>query len=290
MRCCAFVYVAAFAVLSAATVVGAQPQALAVPQRIISLSPHATELLFSAGAGDKVVAVSESCDYPDDVKQLPKVSGYRGTNVEAVVALKPDVVVAWPSGNRAADIDALRRFNIPVHVSELSTLASITAEVRRFGEWASNSDAKKAALQRANEADKRVDTLRKRFAAARKLRVFYQLGSGRLFTLTDKHVIGEALAVCGAENVFGALALPAPEVSYEAVLAAQPDAVVLADAKFVDAVVVEWQTRQLFPAATARQRIVAVDGALLHRPTLRTFGAVQAMCESIDQVRQALKH
>ena len=290
MRCCAFVYVAAFAVLSAATVVGAQPQALAIPQRIISLSPHATELLFSAGAGDKVVAVSESCDYPEAVKQLPKVSGYRGTNVEAVVALKPDVVVAWPSGNRTADIDAIKRFYIRVHVSELSTLAGITAEVRRFGEWASNSDAKKAALQRAHEADKRVDTLRKRFAAARKLRVFYQLGSGRLFTLTDKHVIGEALAVCGAENVFGALALPAPEVSYEAVLAAQPDAVVLADAKFVDAVVVEWQTRQLFPAATARQRIVAVDGALLHRPTLRTFGAVQAMCESIDQVRQALKH
>lgn len=259
------------------------------PQRIISLSPHATELLFSAGAGDKVVAVSESCDYPEAAKQLPKVSGYRGTNVEAVVALKPDVVVAWPSGNRAADIDAIQRFNIPVHASELSTLASITAEVRRFSEWASHNDAKKAALQQAVDADKLAETLRHRYASARKVRVFYQLGPGRLFTLTDKHVIGEALAVCGAENVFGALALPAPEVSHEAVLAARPDAVVLSDAKSVDTVAADWQARKLFPASSARRRVVAVNGALLHRPTLRTFAAVQTMCESIDQVRQSLR-
>ena len=270
--------------------VGAQPQGSAAPQRIISLSPHATELLFSAGAGDSVVAVSESCDYPNAVKLLPKVSGYRGTNVEAVVALKPDIVVVWPSGNRAADIDAIRRFNIPVLASELSTLAGITTEVRRFGEWATSSEKKMAALQHADDADKLVDALRKRFASERKVRVFYQLGPGRLFTLTDKHVIGEALAVCGAENVFGALALPAPEVSHEAVLAARPDAVVLSDPKSVDAVAADWQARKLFPASSARQRVVAVDGALLHRPTLRTFGAVKAMCESIDQVRQALKH
>lgn len=289
MRCCALVSVAAFALFGAATTARAQPPDVIAPQRIISLSPHATELLFSAGAGDKVVAVSEACDYPDAVKQLPKVSGYRGTNVEAVVALKPDVVVAWPSGNRAADIDVIKRFNIPVHASELSTLASITAEVRRFSEWASLNDAKKAALQQAVDADKLVETLRHRYASARKVRVFYQLGPGRLFTLTDKHLIGEALAVCGAENVFGALALAAPEVSHEAVLAARPDAVVLSDVRSVDTVAADWQARKLFPASSARQRVVAVNGALLHRPTLRTFGAVQAMCESIDQVRGSLK-
>ena len=288
MRCCAIVGIAAFAFLGAATLVGAQPRGTVAPQRIVSLSPHATELLFSAGAGDKVVAVSQSCDYPDAVKQLPKVSGYRGTNVEAVVALKPDVVVAWPSGNRVADIDAIKRFNIPVHASELSTLASITAEVRRFSEWATTDAAKKAALKQADEADRLVDALRKHYSSRRKVRVFYQLGPGRLFTLTDAHVIGEVLAVCSAENVFGTLALPAPEVSHEAILAARPDAVLLADAKSVNAVLADWQAHKLFPASSARQRVVVVNGALLHRPTLRTFGAVQAMCESIDQVRQLL--
>ena len=289
MRGFALVSVAAFALLGATTVARAQPPSQVTPQRIVSLSPHATELLFSAGAGDKVVAVSESCDYPDAVKRLPKVSGYRGTNVEAVVALKPDVVVAWPSGNRAADIEAIKRFNIALHASELSTLASITAEVRRFSEWASSSETKSAALQQADDADKLIATLRKRYASARKIRVFYQLGLGRLFTLTDKHVIGEALAVCGAENVFGTLSLPAPEVSNEAVLAAKPDAVLLADAKSLDTVRLDWQRHPLFPVSSTQARIVTVNGALLHRPTLRTFGAVQAMCETIDQVRRTLR-
>lgn len=289
MRCCALVSAAAFAFLGAPTDSRAQPQGVVTPQRIISLSPHATELLFSAGVGDKVVAVSESCDYPDAVRSLPKVSGYRGTNVEAVLAAKPDLVVSWPSGNRTADIDAIRRFNIPVHASELSTLASITSEIRRFSEWAASKEAKKAALRRTDEADKFVDTLRKRYASARKLRVFYQLGPGRLFTLTDKHVIGEELAVCAAENVFGTLLLPAPEVSHEAVLAARPDAVVLADADSISTVAADWQAHKLFPPSSERQRIVTVNGALLHRPTLRSFSALQAMCESIDQVRRSLK-
>jgi vitamin B12 transport system substrate-binding protein len=287
VRC--FTNAASLIVLGLSALLGATSAAAVPPQRIVSLSPHATELLFSAGAGDKVVAVSEACDYPEAVKSLPKISGYRGTNVEAVVALKPDLVVAWPSGNRAADIEAIKRFNIPVHASELATLASITAEVRRFSDWAISDTAKGAAVHRADDADKLVDSLRKKYATARKVRLFYQLGSGRLFTLTDKHVIGEALAVCGAENVFGGLALPAPEVSHEAVLAARPDAVVLSDAKSITAVTGDWQARKLYTASQAKQRVIAANGALLHRPTLRTFGAVQAMCESIDQVRRTLR-
>jgi iron complex transport system substrate-binding protein len=259
------------------------------PQRIVSLSPHATELLFAAGAGGSVVGVTESCDKPPTVKRLPKVSGFRGTNVEAVVALKPDLVVVWPGGNRSADVDALRRFGIPVHSSELATLASITSELRLFSEWATNADLRNAALARAYEADRLTQALRGRYAALRKVKVFYQLGAGRLFTLTDKHVVGEALAICGAENIFGKLVLPAPEVSTEAVLGARPDAVLVASKDALIAVRSDWQARQLFSATTAVERIVAVDGAQLHRPTLGTFEAVRSMCEAIDQVRQTLR-
>lgn len=277
----------AAALLAVAAPLAAQAPA-ATPKRIISLSPHATELLYSAGAGDKLLAVSESCDYPEVVKLLPKVSGYRGTNVEAVVALRPDVVLAWPSGNRAADLDAMRRFGISVHDSELATLASITAEQRRFAAWASDEAQQRKALTLADDADRLSAALRAKYSAARKVRVFYQLGQGRLFTLSDKHIIGEALATCGAVNVFGSMALPAPEVSSEAVLAARPDAVLVADPKSVDAVRQQWRAARL-PAAADGARVVAVDGARLHRPTLRTFAAVQAMCEDIDRVRQGLR-
>ncbi len=258
------------------------------PQRIVSLAPHATELLFAAGAGDRVVAVSESCDFPEAARRLPKVSGYRGTNVEAVIALKPDLVVAWPSGNRAADLDALRRLGIRVYDSELDTLAGIAAEVRRFSEWAGSEQSRRHALQQADEATAQLASLQHRYSATRRVRVFYQLAAGRLFTLSDRHVVGEALAVCGADNVFGRMQLPAPEVSREAVLAAKPDAVLVADAASLAAVREQWTAAHLFAAGAASTRVLGVDGERLHRPTLRTFAAVQSLCEAIDRVRQTL--
>lgn len=259
------------------------------PQRIVSLSPHATELLFSVGAGDQVVAVSESCDYPEAVRRLPKVSGYRGTNVEAVIALKPDLVVAWPGGNRAADLAALRRLGVRVYESELDTLTGILAEVRRFSEWATDDESRRHAMRQAGDATAQILSLQRRYGTSRRVRVFYQLGAGRLFTLSDRHAVGEALAVCGAENVFGRLQLPAPEVSSEAVLAAKPEAVLVADPASLVAVREQWTSARLFDTRSADVRVLAVDGARLHRPTLRTFAAVQALCESIDRVRHTLR-
>lgn len=273
----------------AAHMLAAQTAVISQPQRIVSLSPHATELLYSAGLGDRVVGVSEACDFPDAAKQKPKVGGYRGTNVEALLALKPDLVVSWPSGNRAADIDAITRFGVAVHASELSTLRGITDELRRFGDWSSDARVKSRAQQQADAADTLIEGLRKQYLNARRLRVFYQLGEGRLFTLTDKHVVSEALGVCGAENVFGKLALHAPEVSREAVLNASPDAVLVADEKALSPVRASWQASRLFATADTRVRIAAVDGARLHRPTLRTFAAIKSMCDAIDHIRQTLR-
>ena len=259
------------------------------PQRIVSLSPHVTELLYSAGLGDRVVGVSESCDFPEEAKLKPRISGYRGTNVEAVLALKPDLVVSWPGGNRAADVETIARLGITVHASELSTLASITGELRRFSRWSSASATRNNALQQAQAADALMESLRKQYVSARKVSVFYQLGEGRLFTLTDKHVISEALSMCGAENVFGKLALSAPEVSREAVLNARPDAVLVADPSSLLSVRESWRASNLFVAADVRERVAAVDGARLHRPTLRTFAAVKAMCDTINQIRTTLR-
>lgn len=265
------------------------PAGAALPTRIVSLAPHATELLFAAGAGERVVAVSESCDYPERVRKLPKVSGFRGTNVEAVVALDPDWVVAWPSGNRQSDIDALRRLGIRVVASELTTLAAITAELRRFTAWSGSDQQRRDALREADAADTLRLRLQQRYRDARRVRVFYQLGGGRLFTLSDRHVVGEALALCGADNVFGQLALPAPEVATEAVLAARPDAVLLAEGASIDAVRAQWRAAGLYASADlANARVIAVDGTRLHRPTLRTFAAVHELCESIDRIRLTL--
>jgi ABC-type Fe3+-hydroxamate transport system substrate-binding protein len=251
------------------------------PQRIVSLAPHATELLFSAGLGARVVGVSESCDFPEEAKKLPRVSNYRGTNVEAVLALKPDLVVAWPSGNKADDIAAIERLGIRVIRSEVDSLAGIANTVREFSKWSSDKAAASAALTRAEKTDNDIQSIREKYAAKPTMRVFYQLGDGRLFTLSNKHLIGEALAACGAKNIFGELAIPAPEVSRESVIAAKPDAIVLASANAREAVAAQWRASPL--AATP---LVVVDGSRLHRPTLRTVPALREMCEAIDRVRK----
>jgi ABC-type Fe3+-hydroxamate transport system substrate-binding protein len=253
----------------------------AAPQRIVSLAPHATELLFSAGLGARVVGVSESCDFPERVKALPKVSNYRGTNVEAVLALRPDLVVAWPSGNKADDIAAIERLGIRVYRSEVDSLAGIANTVREFSKWSDDKNDASAAVTRAGNIDADIKSLREKFATKPTMRVFYQLGDGRLFTLSNKHLIGEALAVCGAKNIFGELAIPAPEVSRESVIAAKPDVIVLASASAREAVAAQWKNSPL--AATP---LVVVDGSRLHRPTLRTIDALREMCEAIDRVRK----
>jgi ABC-type Fe3+-hydroxamate transport system substrate-binding protein len=251
------------------------------PQRIVSLAPHATELLFSAGLGARVVGVSESCDFPESVKALPKVSSYRGTNVEAVLALQPDLVVAWPSGNKADDIAAIERLGIRVFRSEVDSLAGIVNTVREFAKWSNDKNLTSAAIARAEKIDSDIKSLREKFASKPTIRVFYQLGDGRLFTLSNKHMIGEALAACGAKNIFGELAIPAPEVSREAVIAAKPDAILLASASAREAVATQWKSSPL--AATP---LIVVDGSRLHRPTLRTVDAVRELCEAVARVRK----
>jgi ABC-type Fe3+-hydroxamate transport system substrate-binding protein len=248
------------------------------PQRVVSLAPHATELLFSAGLGSRVVGVTESCDFPAEVKALPRVSSSRGANIEAILALKPDLVVVWPSGNRADDIAALTRLGIRVHKSELSTLKSVFEELRTFQSWGGTNDPQQ--YVNVDAAKNSLEQNAARYVSAKKLRVFYQLGEGRLFTLSNQHLIGEALALCGAENVFGKLPIPAPEVSREAVLAAKPDAILLSDAKALDSVRTSWRA-----SSGTGFRVEAVDGGRLHRPTLRTMGAIVEMCDTIDKLR-----
>jgi ABC-type Fe3+-hydroxamate transport system substrate-binding protein len=268
-------------VLSVVSANAAEANSTDAPQRIVSLAPHATELLFSAGLGARVVGVSESCDFPDDVKKLPRVSGYRGTNVEAVLALNPDLVVAWPSGNRTEELATLERLGIKVYRSEIDSLAGIANTLRQFANWANDTAEKGRVNARAASIDREIQSLRDKYAARATVRVFYQLGDGRLFTLSNKHMIGEALAACGARNIFGKLKIPAPEVSREAIFAAKPDAILLASANVYDAVAKQWKNSALHSTP-----IAIVDGHRLHRPTSRTIEAVQAMCEKIDTLRK----
>lgn len=249
------------------------------PERIVSLAPHITALLFEAGLGPRVVGVTESCpSVVEETRQRAKVASHLGANIEAILALEPDVVVAWPSGNRAADLETLRRQGIRIETSEPRTFEQILADFERFAAWAGPEPLERA-RRRSAELRRLLIRLKARSAEQPRLRVFYHLGGERLWTLSNVHLVGEALALCGADNLFGHLRQPAAEVSREAIVAARPQLILVAEP---DAAAVKRFWQRLAPSVP----VLAFDGSALHRPSLASFSTLEALCEALAHVRR----
>ena len=258
--------------------------ALAQPaQRIVSLSPHATELVDAAGAGERLVAVTQACDVPARVATLPRITSAQGVNIEALIAAKPDLVIVWPAGNRPQDIERIRALRIPVFASQPVTLAQIADDIEKIGVLVGTPRHARVAAEIVREKIRKLGDLRATTERDTS-RVFYQLGPGLLYTLNDQHPVMEIVARCGGRNVFGALPQSAPQISIEAVLNAQPHLIVLADVKEAATMRAQWRGTAF--AHTKPPRFSVVDGGQLHRPTPRMFDAADALCHAIRDNKQ----
>ena len=253
---------------------------LAAPaQRIVSLSPHATELLFAAGAGQQVVGVSEYSDFPAAAKQLPSVGGSGQLDIERIVSLKPDLIIAWASGNNQRQLERLRKLGLTVFESDPRSFAAIADSLERLGTLAGRDEGR---LQ-AQQFDKHLLVLRQQYAGRASVTVFYQIWSTPLMTLNDAHIVSQAIRLCGGLNVFGHLKPLVPTVSREAVLTANPDMIIVSDetGKGLE----RWRAFKRMQAV-ASGNLLSVDGATMNRAAPRLIEATRALCEQIDQVRQ----
>src|SRR4051794_31648142 len=188
---------------------------LAVPaQRIVSLAPHVTELLFAAGAGAKVVAASEYSDYPEAAKKLPRVASSSAVDLERVLALRADLAIAWRLSSTAQSLDRLQAIGVPVFYSEPHRLAEIPQQLEAIGVLA-GTEAVAHTAAAALQAD--IERLRANYRGRPVVSVFYQLVERPLMTVNGHHFISDALGICGARNVFADAPLIAPPVSPEAV-------------------------------------------------------------------------
>jgi iron complex transport system substrate-binding protein len=253
-------------------------------QRIVSLAPHLTELLFAAGAGAKLVGVGAYSDYPPAAKALPRVGDAAMLDLEGIVALKPDLLVVWRDGNSPQQLQRLAALGIPIYASQLGRLADIASTLRRFGQLA-GSEA--AAGARADRFEQELAALRARYAGRKTLRVFYQIWHRPLLTVNDRHLISEALGLCGARNVFGALAPLTPTVSEEAVVAQDPDAIVTGRAGADGADHLDTWRRLTQLSATRHGALLVVDPDTLHRSSDRITDGIRGLCEKLDGVRRA---
>jgi iron complex transport system substrate-binding protein len=196
------------------------------PQRIVSLAPGATEMLFAVGAGDRVVATDDLSDEPPAARRLPKLGELANIDVERLIATKPAVVVVWPYGTSAAQIALLGRLGLPVYREESLTLDGIAASMRRLGRLAGTS----AVADRVADAlQARLAALTSRYGQARSPpTALLEVWDKPLYTVGGREPMSDALRVCGARNVFGDLQQAAPAVSVEAVIARNPDIIIAA--------------------------------------------------------------
>jgi iron complex transport system substrate-binding protein len=262
-----------------------QKVCLAEPaQRIVSLSPGATELLFSAGAGEKVVAVSAWSDYPPEAENLPQVGDSNRLDLEAIVSLAPDLVVAWVDGNSRSQLERLSDLGISVFWLAPRTFDDIAAAVSDLALLTGSLDL---GNERAEAFRAEIVKLKAQYADARPVKVFYQIWDQPLMTVNRDELISKAITLCGGVNVFGGLPRLVPRISREAVLEANPEVIITAgssdDRQWLEA----WRE---FPglAAVAAGNLFLEPPDLLARPTLRMADGARHLCQTLEQARAYL--
>lgn len=260
-----------------ATVSLAQPA-----QRIVTLSPHLAETVFAAGAGGQIVGTVDYSNYPEAARRIPRVGGYSRFDLEAVVALKPDLIIAWEGGNAPAHLQKLRRLGLPVYLSQINRLEDIAGEIERIGALAGTRQSADTA---ARTFRRRLADLQARYAGRPVVRTFYEVWHQPLKTIGGQQFISSVIRLCGGENVFSTLTATAPDVTIEAVLAANPEAIIAsgmgeARPEWLD----DWQARPGLLAAQ-RKNLFFIPPDLIQRHTPRLLDGAERLCQHLETAR-----
>jgi len=251
-------------------------------QRIISLAPHLTELLFEIGAEQQVVGVIEFSDYPPQARTLPRIGGYRGLDLERIHAARPDLVIAWESGNSAAQVARLENLAITVYRNEPHTLEDIALTLERLGKLTGRDMQARHAAQALRA---RIESLRAQYAARAPVRVFYQVWRQPLMTVGGRHVLNDVMHLCGGRNIFANLKTPSPTVNAEAVLARAPQIIVGGSVSEGDlSELIFWKRWRDIPAVR-NNHLVVLDASTITRHTSRLADGAASLCAAIDRVR-----
>lgn len=251
-------------------------------QRVISMAPHITELLFAAGGGERVVGAINYSDYPEAAKRLPLIGSDSQIDIERVLALRPDLLVVWQSGNTARQLEQLKALGVPVFYSEPKKLEQVATSLTRLGQLMGTEAAAQAAAQQYQQ---KIAALTARYAGKPVVRVFYQIWEKPIYTLNGEHIVSDALRVCGGQNVFASQKVAAPNVSSEEVLRVNPEAIVGGERHDAEAGIQIWRK---YPAmdAVKRGNLFMLNSELLVRATPRIADGIAVLCERLETARQ----
>jgi iron complex transport system substrate-binding protein len=257
---------------------------LAAPaRRVVSLSPHATELLFELGMGERIVGAPEFSDHPPAARNIPRIGGSGALDIERILALRPDMVVGWASGNPSRQIARLRALGLPLYLSEPRSLSDIAVTLRRLGVLVGAAAAGEAS---AASFEDEVRALGARYRGRPAVGVFYQVWDRPMVTVNGKHLINDIIELCGGRNVFAALPELAPAVDIEAVLRADPEAIVASGADAARPPWLDDWRRWRTLTAVARGNLFDVPPELVQRQTPRILEGAVRVCEALETARR----
>lgn len=257
---------------------GLSSSASATPQRIVSLTPHITEMLYAIGAGNQVVATDQASDYPDEVKKLPKVANYQSLNSESLLMAKPDLVIAWGS-TQALMQQQIKALGIPMLLLKSQQLDDLPKELRLLGEQTGHTEQ---ANQLATEIAAKFAFYRQQSQKRPKVKVFYQLWYPPLTTVANGSFIQEIMEMCGAENPFADSKVAYPQLSEEAVLAANPQ-IIFATQHGSD---LQHWSKWPSMSAVKNHHLYLLSADWLHRLAPRIVLGIEQMCNQINDVTQ----
>ena len=244
-------------------------------QRIISLSPHITENLFSVGAGSQIVATVDYADFPAAAKSIPHVGGFNISSIESILAYEPDLVIFWGSGNAQSVLKQLRRLKIPVYVDEPKKLEDIAKSLIHFGRLSGHD---KEARFKAGEFLNTLQSLKNAYKRDKPLSVFYQIWNDPLQTLNGSHVTSDLISLCGGQNIYADEPGIAPVISKESVFARNPD-IILASGISTErpAWLDDWLAYPQL-SAVKNKHLYFISADLSQRHTLRILEGANQLC------------
>ena len=260
---------------------GAKLVLSATARRVVTLAPHLTELVYAAGGAASLVGADSASDYPSAAADLPRIGDASGLDLERIVAMRPDLVLGWLSGNKPSDIARLRQLGLPVFLSEPRRLGDVARTLRVIGLMLGSA---RVAEQRADAFEVRLHALRVRATRLRPVSVFFEVWHQPLITVNTDHLISDVVALCGGYNALGALPALAPAVSLESVLAQDPEVILAAG--LPPGAMAGWSR---FPGLRAVQRhqVYEIDSDRVTRATPRVLDGAEQLCRLLEAARAA---
>ena len=255
-------------------------------QRVITLAPHLTELVFAIDQGDKLVGVMSFSNYPEAAKKIPRIGSHNTISYESIAKIQPDLILAWGSGNGSEVINKLKSLGFSVYVSEPKKLEGVAATIRKLGMLL---DAKDKGENEANKFINRLSQLKENYSNRQKISVFYQISDNPIMTLSGRHLISDVIELCGGFNIFSKAIPIALKVSLESLVRSDPQVVIAGTKKENEEKwLSEWANRASMRAVKNKQ-VYFIDPDLLIRHGPRIIEGTEKICNYLERSRNQEK-